>query len=182
MFYVYTFLRLTNWEWNEHLWCKYYFGLSLCLYLLTLLGLKSFCFKFIFSLVHIIFFWVFHFYVLFCIALHTLVASVASEYSADGSTFSRSGEQHWTPSWNDRTWRTVDTNFRLGKFLEDKTTTTNYHEAFTSACTTGGENMYWQVSTDEWDLKFQWTYDVMGFTVPYFDKLSLGNQLCCFRA
>jgi len=38
------------------------------------------------------------------------------------------------------------------------------------------------VSTDEWGVKFQWTYEVMGFTVPYFDKLSLGNQSCCFRA
>jgi len=74
--------------------------------------------------------------------LHTLIASVASEYSADGSTFSRSGEQQWTPSWNDGTWRTVDSNFRMGEFLEDKTTTTNDHETFTSASTTGGENMY----------------------------------------
>lgn len=76
----------------------------------------------------------------------------------------------------------MDSNFRMGEFLEDKTTTTNDHEAFTSACTTGGENMYWQVSTDEGGVKFQWTYEIVGFTVLYFDKLSLGNQLCCFRA
>jgi len=73
--------------------------------------------------------------------LQTLVASIASEYSADGSTFSRSGEWHWTPYWNG-SWRSVGTNFRVGQFLEDETTTANNYAAFTSACTTGGENMY----------------------------------------
>jgi len=38
------------------------------------------------------------------------------------------------------------------------------------------------VSTDEWGVKFEWTYEIVGFTVLYFDKVSLDSQLCCFRA
>jgi hypothetical protein len=86
----------------------------------------------------------------FCFVLHCIVASIASEYSADGSTFSRSGERRWTPYWNG-SWRTVGTNFRVGQFLEDKTTAADDHEAFASACTTGGENMYRQVSIKKLD-------------------------------
>jgi hypothetical protein len=96
----------------------------------------DFNFNYLLCSMHNFYFYFLQCYVLFGIALHSLVASVASEYSADGSTFSRSGEQHRSTCWNGR-WRTVGSYFRMGQFMEDKVTITNYHETAASACSTG---------------------------------------------